>query len=70
MANKNKIGAKFKPDTDLKLLDQVRQVMRYHHYAYRTEKSYCDWIVRYVKFHIVSPLTCLKMGSTSAQFRN
>ena len=25
--------------------------MRYHHYAYRTEKTYCDWIVRYVKFH-------------------
>ncbi|MBW2599476.1 MAG: phage integrase N-terminal SAM-like domain-containing protein, partial [Deltaproteobacteria bacterium] len=32
-------------------MDQVRQVMRYHHYAYRTEKTYCDWIVRYIKFH-------------------
>jgi integron integrase len=32
-------------------MDQVRQVLRYHHYAYRTEQSYCDWILRYIKFH-------------------
>ena len=32
-------------------MDQVRQVMRYYHYAYRTEQTYCDWILRYVKFH-------------------
>ncbi|MBW2118352.1 MAG: integron integrase [Deltaproteobacteria bacterium] len=42
---------KFRPDPQLRLLDQVRQVLRYHHYAYRTEQTYCDWIVRYVKFH-------------------
>jgi integrase len=42
---------KFKPDPKLKLLDQVREVLRYHHYAYRTEKTYCDWILRYIKFH-------------------
>jgi hypothetical protein len=41
----------FKPDPKLKLMDQVRQVLRYHHYAYRTEKTYCDWILRYIKFH-------------------
>ena len=41
---------KFKPDPNLRLMDQVRQVLRYHHYAYRTEKSYCDWIVRYINF--------------------
>ena len=41
---------KFRPDPDLKLMDQVRQVLRYHHYAYRTENTYCDWIVRYIKF--------------------
>jgi len=33
---------KFKPDGGLKLMDQVRQVLRYHHYAYRTEQTYCD----------------------------
>ncbi|MBW2410088.1 MAG: integron integrase [Deltaproteobacteria bacterium] len=42
---------KFRPDPNLKLMDQVRQVLRYHHYAYRTEQAYCDWIVRYIKFH-------------------
>ena len=41
---------KFKPDPRLKLMDQVRQVLRYHHYAYRTEQTYCDWIVRYIKY--------------------
>ncbi len=25
-------------------------VLRYHHYAYRTENTYCDWIVRYIKY--------------------
>jgi len=42
---------KFKPDPKLKLMDQVRQVLRYHHYAYRTEQTYCDWIVRFIKYH-------------------
>lgn len=31
-------------------MDQVRQVLRYHHYAYRTEQTYCYWIVRYIRF--------------------
>lgn len=31
-------------------MDQVRQVLRYHHYSYRTEQTYCDWIIQYVKF--------------------
>jgi len=42
---------KFRPDPNLQLMDQVRQVLRYHHYAYRTEQTYCDWIARYIKFH-------------------
>ena len=42
---------KLKPNSDLRLMDQVRQVLRYHHYAYRTEQTYCDWIIRYIKFH-------------------
>ena len=32
-------------------MDQVREVLRYHHYAYRTEQSYCQWILRYIRFH-------------------
>ncbi len=42
---------KFRPDPNLKLMDQVRQVLRYHHYKYRTEQTYCDWILRYLRFH-------------------
>jgi len=41
---------KFRPDPKLKLLDQVREVLRYHHYAYSTEQTYCQWILRYVRF--------------------
>ena len=39
------------PNPKLKLLDQVREVMRLKHYSIRTETSYCDWIKRYIKFH-------------------
>jgi integrase len=46
----NKGNPQFKPNPDLKLMDQVREVLRYHHYAYRTEQSYCQWILRYIRF--------------------
>jgi integron integrase len=39
------------PNPKLKLMDQVREVLRLKHYAIRTERSYCDWIRRYVHFH-------------------
>ena len=42
---------KFNPDPSLKLTDQVRQVLRYYHYRYNTEETYCDWILRYILFH-------------------
>jgi hypothetical protein len=29
----------------------MRAVLRLHHYALRTERTYCDWVRRYVKFH-------------------
>ena len=46
-----KLKSKFRPDPKAKLMEQVRQVLRYHHYAYRTEQTYWDWILRYIKFH-------------------
>ena len=33
------------------LLEQMRQVLRLHHYAIRTERAYCEWVRRYVVFH-------------------
>lgn len=40
----------FRPDPDAELMDQVREVLRYYHYAYRTESHYCRWILRYIEF--------------------
>ena len=42
---------KSRPDPKLRLMDQVRQVLRYHHYAYRIERTYCDWVKKFVQFH-------------------
>ncbi len=42
---------KFKPNPDYRLMDQVREVLRYYHYAYKTEQSYTSWILQYVKFY-------------------
>jgi integron integrase len=41
---------KFRPNPKIKLMDQVREVLRYHHYAYRTEQTYCQWILRYIHY--------------------
>lgn len=40
---------KFRPNANLKLMDQVREVLRYYHYSYRTEQTYCQWILRYIR---------------------
>lgn len=34
-----------------KLLDEVRDVMRLHHYSIHTERTYSDWIKRYIRYH-------------------
>src|SRR5215510_7007766 len=34
-----------------KLLDQVRQAIRARHYSRSTEKTYVDWIKRFIFFH-------------------
>ena len=43
------------PDTtgsqQLKLLDEARHVLRLYHYSIHTERSYVEWIVRFVRFH-------------------
>ena len=40
----------FHPNPKLKLMEQVCEVMRYHHYAYRTEQTYSQWILRFIRF--------------------
>ena len=34
-----------------KLLDRVRDRIRYKHYSIRTEEAYVSWIKRYILFH-------------------
>lgn len=40
----------FKPGA-LRLMDQVRETLRFYHYAYSTEKSYIEWIIRFIRFN-------------------
>lgn len=35
----------------MKLLDQVRDIIRKKHYSIRTEQAYVDWMKRYIFFH-------------------
>jgi len=39
----------FRP-TAGRLMDQVRETLRFYHYAYNTEKSYVNWILKYIRF--------------------
>src|SRR4051812_39627604 len=34
-----------------KLIEQVRDVMRVKHYSLRTERTYWEWIERFIRFH-------------------
>ena len=35
----------------MKLLDQLRNEIRFRHYSIRTEKAYVDWVKRFILFH-------------------
>ena len=34
-----------------KILDQIRQVLRFHYYSIHTGRTYVNWIKRYIAFH-------------------
>jgi len=36
---------------EYKLLDRIKREVRRRNYSYSTEKSYCQWVVRYVQYH-------------------
>jgi hypothetical protein len=50
MESQKKNTLKFRTNPSLKLMDQVYEVLRYHHYAYRTEQTYCQWILCYIYY--------------------
>ncbi len=39
------------PNPKIKLLDQVREMIRLKHYSIRTEQAYLQWIKRFIFFH-------------------
>jgi hypothetical protein len=49
--SKNLITSDMSTQKNRKLLDEVRQFMRLHHYSIHTERTYCDWIKKFVQFH-------------------
>jgi len=34
-----------------RLLDQMREILRLHHYSIRTEEAYLEWVKRFILFH-------------------
>jgi integron integrase len=34
-----------------RIMDQTRDVLRLHHYSFHTERTYLDWIKKYITFH-------------------
>lgn len=41
----------FVPNPKARLRQQVHEVMRFHHYSFRTEEAYWEWIRRFIFFH-------------------
>jgi hypothetical protein len=39
------------PLKSVRLLDQVRERIRYRHYSIRTEESYVYWVRGFIRFH-------------------
>lgn len=39
------------PTNPQRLMDRLRAFMRAQHLAYRTEKTYCAWILDYIRYH-------------------
>jgi site-specific recombinase XerD len=50
-----------------KLLDQVRNLMRLQHYSIHTERSYVDWIRRFVRFHRMETRADLENGEAKIE---
>jgi len=48
-----------------KLLDQVRAVLRTRHYSCRTEKTYIEWILQFIRFHDIKHPN--KMGAAEVE---
>jgi integron integrase len=53
IAGKNRATGALRAPTKPKLLDRMRDAMRSRHYSRSTERSYCNWVKRFIFFHNV-----------------
>ena len=49
------------------ILDEVCDVLRLHHYSIHTERTYCDWIRRFIRFHKMQSRDDLKDGENKIE---
>jgi hypothetical protein len=66
MESQKNTKPKFRPNPDLKLMDQGREVLRSHHYAYRTEQTYGQWIRRSIH-HVGGKTHPNRLGATDVE---
>jgi Phage integrase, N-terminal SAM-like domain len=66
MESQKKNTPKFRPNPGLKLMDQLREVLRDHHYAYRTEQTSGQWILRYLH-HFGGKTHPHRLGATAVE---
>lgn len=45
-----------------KLIDEIREYMRLHHYSIHTEKTYCLWIKHFIQFHKMRTREDMRQG--------
>jgi integron integrase len=60
--HENSVAEESQEKKEKKLLDQVRDFMRLKHYSIHTERTYCEWIKRYIFFHKMVSREDLKNG--------
>jgi site-specific recombinase XerD len=53
IAGKNRATGALRAPAKPKLLDRMREAMRSRHYSRNTERSYCNWVKRFIFFHNV-----------------
>ncbi|MCI5147548.1 MAG: integron integrase, partial [Candidatus Electrothrix sp. AR3] len=50
-----------------RIMEQVHETMRLHHYSIHTERSYCGWITRFIKFHDMQSRDDLNNGESQIE---
>ena len=53
--------------SDSKLLEETKNIIRLKHYSIHTERSYCEWIKRYILFHNIKNRDDLNNGESKIE---